>query len=304
MDLLRHYKFDNPFKNIIYMKQQKLALAAFTVLAFVAARAHATGSASVNLTNVNVMLYSTDSTIIPTIVFNSSASSRVVAIENEYGNLNYQSEALNITQGIVSVIAGNATATIGPTLNAIGSPGFPSFNVSASGVTTNISNGTSGAYFDVSGPFTLSANTVAVFEAQVASTSTSTVGYNPVTWRSETASTIVTMEAVLSTGSGDINGISTGAGTTLYYSDSGYSSKGIANIAVDSVQSNSRVDDMTITVANTTGNSAAGYFYLDGGASGSLSFVSVVPIPEPKTYAMLIGGLALIGCMVSRRKSS
>lgn len=31
---------------------------------------------------------------------------------------------------------------------------------------------------------------------------------------------------------------------------------------------------------------------------------SVSPVPEPETYAMLLGGLAVIGCMVSRRKSS
>ncbi|KAF3999590.1 PEP-CTERM sorting domain-containing protein [Glaciimonas immobilis] len=31
---------------------------------------------------------------------------------------------------------------------------------------------------------------------------------------------------------------------------------------------------------------------------------TVSPVPEPETYAMLMGGLALIGCMVSRRKSS
>ncbi|KAF3997250.1 PEP-CTERM sorting domain-containing protein [Glaciimonas immobilis] len=30
----------------------------------------------------------------------------------------------------------------------------------------------------------------------------------------------------------------------------------------------------------------------------------ISPVPEPETYPMLLGGLALIGCMVSRRKSS
>ncbi len=46
-------------------------------------------------------------------------------------------------------------------------------------------------------------------------------------------------------------------------------------------------------------NTLNGFEVAEGG--GSINFLSVTPVPEPETYAMLIAGLGLVGFVASRR---
>ena len=42
--------------------------------------------------------------------------------------------------------------------------------------------------------------------------------------------------------------------------------------------------------------------FLGSGTGGYGGFYTITPVPEPQTYAMLIGGLGLLGLMSNRRK--
>lgn len=60
---------------------------------------------------------------------------------------------------------------------------------------------------------------------------------------------------------------------------------------------------LTLTVLGYAGNAFAEPVALTAGYSGSIRFNTVAAIPEPETYALMLAGLAAVGCAARRRQA-
>ncbi|MBJ7313431.1 PEP-CTERM sorting domain-containing protein [Rugamonas sp. CCM 8940] len=59
-------------------------------------------------------------------------------------------------------------------------------------------------------------------------------------------------------------------------------------------------ETLSYSMSNTTANDLAGRGSMYSEASG---YAFAAPVPEPETYAMLLAGLGLLGCMAKRRRA-
>lgn len=65
-------------------------------------------------------------------------------------------------------------------------------------------------------------------------------------------------------------------------------------------ESNSFSGTFSLSFANFSDDEVSGYMYANAYASGQ----STVPVPEPRTYLMLLAGLAGVGAVVRRRRAA
>lgn len=105
----------------------------------------------------------------------------------------------------------------------------------------------------------------------------------------------------LSTGASTfIDIINSGPGAQVIWNTGGYASFGASTKVIGTVLAGSYIS----TGANTTSGTllAAGYVTL--GANGNVSCLScvVAPVPEPETYALMLGGLGVISLKIRRSK--
>jgi hypothetical protein len=137
-----------------------------------------------------------------------------------------------------------------------------------------------GSIFNV-GDFTLSAHTKLVFSFDLAASASVFANDNQVA----------------------AGGIEFGAGLTYtdalgqrHYSDAE------RHIRLDSHWDSAQSinDTLSISMSNTTANDLAGRGSMYSQASG---YAFAAPVPEPETYAMLLAGLGLLGCMAKRRRA-
>jgi hypothetical protein len=96
----------------------------------------------------------------------------------------------------------------------------------------------------------------------------------------------------------DLAGNQRGAGTDTVVVNFGSGSQTFTRAATDGFQ--------TYMLSYTaTGTGKVGFSFIDQGADNQgalLDRVSVTAVPEPETYGMLLGGLALLGVVARRRR--
>lgn len=141
--------------------------------------------------------------------------------------------------------------------------------------------------------FSLSANTVVIFQADSWVNAATTVGFDPTTGATEWASGSTFMRTY---GGyvGDWQDISDTAGV---YAAFGYDS----NTNTWLGESGSQTGLLQVSFINYGSSALDGKFYAAVTASGAST---VAAIPEPETYAMLLAGLGLIGRIARRRQAA
>jgi hypothetical protein len=142
--------------------------------------------------------------------------------------------------------------------------------------------------------FTLSANTMVTFSTKATLQAQTTIGYNLDADQGEFARAyaLLSVDAFTNDGLEHVVTQERGVDASFNVRDDG-STEGVRD---------SWSGQMSISFSNDTASEATGD--MQGivaieGVSASLNGVS--PVPEPATYAMLLGGLALLGCTTRRR---
>jgi PEP-CTERM motif len=247
----------------------------------------AVSSASASLDNLSVSLFSWMPTVTPAIIWDSSNYNYVSVSAYDTANANYQSSSLSGAgplNAAVSTAISQASASISD-----GIWNSPSTNWSASGSTSGTSGGVGYqyGYFQAYsnsqiGSFTLSADTIAIFSATGSTNAATTIGYDPVTGGYEYAQAY----AQLGTSGSTANGYQ-------------QSSESLSSSAYYTPTTDNKTAPLSVFFANTTSGSETGNLSAYAYAYG---YSTIAAVPEPSTWAMMLGGLGLIGFMTYRRR--
>lgn len=296
--------------------QRLTLLAAATATALVVhVPAHATASSSASLTDFTITLYDllpTDG-ITPSITFAGNSYTYSWAYHSnpyQYAGYSYdvgsgpfdpsaqtastsQSTAAASSTGSTPATLTGAITTVVGGLHASGS---------ANGTTgtpgTDNSQYSATAYWNGwnSSGFTLSANTVAVFSATVATSATTTTNY---TGNQEYAYGEAGINVSGPSGSGNGGQSSSDTLQSAVYNWNNPVYDGNGNLLYYAPASDTKTGTLGASFVNFTGGSLTGTFYAYANAYG-MSTVSAVP--EPETYAMMLAGLGAVGFISRRRR--
>ncbi|MBS1143272.1 MAG: hypothetical protein H6R14_678 [Proteobacteria bacterium] len=281
---------------------RKLALAGVMAAAF-ATPALAAVSASATVSDFSITLYDLNPLdgIMPTITWSSisadpnMATNTSASVSGPYSASNtYNYTPIGVLNTSTATISdATATATInGNMLSASGS----ATATSASWQNRSFSAGA--RHGDYVSNFILSANTAAIFTANVTTLASVTVGYDPLSGQSEAASANITMSVSGNGASGNgsqnsSDSLSASAGGWWWYP------------TLPLTQSNSAI--LAGSFVNTSAGDLSGAFQLGATVNGYTnvvaSAVSVTAVPEPESYAMFLAGLGLIGAVARRRQA-
>ncbi|WP_295993585.1 PEP-CTERM sorting domain-containing protein [Rugamonas sp.] len=287
------------------MKSVTMHVLAAACLSALAAPAMADAYSTVSFGNVTITLTDLNSGdgIAPSITFLPNA--------NQYEGNHIYGEAESwaprdtyLTMDHTSKVIGKSlsdtidTGTAASSASIVGSSsgaGFSSMSLSASAASGVDAHGRYFGYATV--PFTvdntsfiLSANTMVSFSAKAAINTDFTVGYTAGALEGEMAYGRLTLYAGGSN-AGDATDMEEQV-QSVYYLDGGPS-------GAQSAQWNGT---MTASYSNLGSTSATGQFYAEAEVGGRS--VVLAAVPEPSSYAMLLGGLAVMGALARRRKAS
>jgi PEP-CTERM motif len=269
------------------MNMKLLILGVASIMAMVATPVFAVSSASASLDNLTVSLISLNSIVTPapTINWDSSNSNTVSVYAWDYANSSFPSSSLSgagdLSAAISTAISQASASVINDGL------GYPPFtNMSTSGSASGM--GSQWGYFNANSygsnnSFTLSADTFAIFNATASTNAQTTVGYDPVTGNNEYAAA----SAQLSTFGNNGNA----------YQNSSDSLNSNANYYTPTTDQ--KIGPLSVFFANISSSSATGYLSTYVQAYGGSTIAAV---PEPSSWAMMLGGLGLIGFMTYRRR--
>jgi hypothetical protein len=153
-------------------------------------------------------------------------------------------------------------------------------------------------YFTNEG-FTLSAHTLAVFSSDAVVDARTTLGYDPLSGRTESASSgaFIDVESGAASADGNVQ-----RSDAFLSADAGYHWDG-TNWVGESV---SEEGLLTVPFVNLTATNAAGQFYAGADISGLTATAfggAASAAPEPETYVLLLAGLGLGAGMARRRRT-
>lgn len=300
------------------MKNFKVLYVAGLLSVVCASPAMAAVSASANISSFTVSLYDLNPLdgVAPTITWSQPAyasygnfTQAYVYDNSGYGSGGYVTNysglgSSNISTGSSS--HASATASVAASSSAL----TPSGVVSASGSAyATASSGTTSFYGYAVDPyyyynsFVLSANTAVVFTATAASQAATTVGYNSKTGQSESASATATL-TVSGTGPSGTGYQSASDSVSSYasYVWGGYTYDPVAGGYSYNYLPQSASSSATLvgSFVNVSKGNLTGQLQVQAYANG---YTSVVAVPEPETYAMLLAGLGMIGAVARRRQA-
>lgn len=194
-----------------------------------------------------------------------------------------------------AISGGTSTAWSSTSSSAVGVAGVGVSSMKVKGEALSTAD-ISGVYYSaVESPlahFTLSANTAVVFTATGWLTGQTTLGGDPDTGFVENGGAVLQLETRGPGQGGDTVYDRQQADAVAWYTQG-------ANGAV-SGESKSWQGVLTSGYSNTNAFAVEGQF----GIALSVAGTSVAGVPEPSTYAMLLAGLAGVGCIARRRQST
>ncbi len=138
--------------------------------------------------------------------------------------------------------------------------------------------------------FILSANTMVSFSVNASISASTTIGYTPGALEGEAASAVLSLYAGGMGGDGTMIDDLQQHSVSVYYID-GDPLGGAAD---------SWNGVMTASFSNLSNHASRGEFWADASIGGRSVITAV---PEPETYGMLLGGLAMIGALARRRRN-
>jgi hypothetical protein len=193
-----------------------------------------------------------------------------------------------------SAITPLAVASGSVTGSATGA-GFSALSLTGSALSTAEQRANYAAYGAVPGldyrGFVLSANTKVVFSVDASVSAQTTIGHTPGGLEGEAASALLSLYA----GGYAANGVTVVEDLQEH---------GASVLHVDGSPDMGAADAwsgvMSASFSNLSSHSTEGGFYAHAAISGN-SVISAVP--EPSTYGMLLGGLAMMGALLRRRRN-
>ena len=279
------------------LNMKLLVLGVASIMAMASTPVFAVSSASANLGDLTVSLISLGSSVTPTITWADSNNNSISVYAYDYANANYQSNSA-YGAGNLSAAVSTAISQASGSVNQSGLGNHPPFtNMSGSGSTGSV--GTSGGLFEAytqsNDSFTLSANTIAIFTAPVTTNAQTTVGYDSGTGSTEEAQAIAQLTTSGYTGNGyqsSYETLSSYANYTLIWNPITLTYDGIG-------QSVNKTGSLGVAFTNLSNSSATGSLQAYADVYG---YSNVAGVPEPSSWAMMLGGLGLIGFMTYRRR--
>ncbi|MDY0744374.1 PEP-CTERM sorting domain-containing protein [Paucibacter sp. R3-3] len=279
-------------------------------LALTAGSALADSTASGTLGNVHITLTDLDPNdgITPSLSINFGSQPYLNGavgsygpgfIQDGYAHLGKNASS-TVTDSIQAPFASSSATMIGANTVA----GIGSMTVAGSATSGTVGFGEFGALAAnyTSSQFVLSPNTAITITVDATLNVQTTLGYDPLTGNLEHASGHVLMffDGTATDGSS----LYTDAGQDLYV-DAAMDSNGKITGAKQSWSGT-----LDISFANASSQSIVGNFYSElsvGGLSMAVPSVGTDPaatVPEPSTYALLLGGLGVVGGIARRRKTA
>lgn len=280
----------------------KHTLAAACLVA-AAGQALATSSSSATMGNLLITLTDLNPTdgIAPSLTFTSEGRASLLSAVNSWGDIIDGKVAIRYApnpQGPLSADTHTDWASSSASVMAANT---------AAGFTTMSTHGVAGSGPDAYGyyrgnatnampqnDFTLSANTAVTFSVIASTQSSTSMGYNLEADQGEYATAHALMNVY-----GSVNGqFQIDTQEHISYSDFSVRGDGSTMGASDSWSGKLAVSFYNYGATSTTGQLQS-FVDVEG---QSAVWDGVTPVPEPETYAMMLGGLALIGA-VGRRRS-
>jgi hypothetical protein len=277
------------------MKRFAIHTLAAACMAAVVGPALADASSSARFGNVVITLTDLDTNdgIAPTLAFQLNGPSFIDSRAEGYGDVaeayqfqNYAPHQGGLFTGDTHTAWSSATGTIMTANNVAGYTSLSAQGEARSGLDAYgwYHAGSIGATPE--NTFTLSANTMVTFSVMADLHASTTIGYNNVLDMSEYASAHV----LLNTG-GMVNGEFVTDAQDRYL-DTGFE--------IPHGVTSSWSGLLSASFANTSTSEASGFLQTFAIVEGNSA---VTPVPEPGTYAMLLGGLAVLGMTRRRRRT-
>lgn len=283
-----------------FMKQSTLCTALALGLAFAASPALSASTGTVTLGNLQISLIDLDLNdgVTPWITMNYESQPYLNGAvgsfnpdyeRDGYAHLGKRADSV-VSDAVQTAFAGSSATMVGASNVA----GFSLMSVSGSAGSSAIGYGEFGALaanYTLTG-FTLSANTALSITVDARMEVGTTIGYNPSTALGEHAASHVLFL---------IDGVDENGNSMLdqayqeLYVDYGVD----ANGNITGAQQNWS-GTLSVAYNNFSTNSAVAGFYSEIGVGGSSV---TTPVPEPESYALLLGGLAVIGAIARRRRA-
>lgn len=303
----------------------KLGIIALAVSAHLAAPAGAASFADASLRDFTITLYDLNPSdgIAPSITWvlgpldNRSVVSGIAVSANPYQSRQYFNTGDNIFSPVRDSAATNFSRSAARISGAGGGQDVNGLSFRARGSTSGVPR--AGSSFEAASfiadalphglniaEFMLTPNTAVRFSGNASARAGTTIGTVERNGRifGEVAQAHVALEVVGPGSNGEGNqfsgrSINLSAGTLVGDVPSALTGRNHVIFRPETFAEKGR---LTAFFVNRTGAGLSGFMNLNAGVSGDSFYVSSVP--EPESYAMLVAGLGLMGCLARRRKAA
>ena len=287
------------------MKHFLLHTLAAACLVAAAGQAFATASSSATMGNLVITLTDLNPTdgITPSLSSTWQGAATVFSVVDSWGDIASSNVANRYApgpQGLVSAEThadwASSSASVMAANNAAGFTSMSTIGVAKSGLDAYGYYRGDSANASPLNDFTLSANTEVTFSVLASTQSKTSMGYNLDADQGEFAYAHAVMNVL-----GSVNGnFQIDTQEHISYSNFHVRDDGTTMGASDSWSGQLSVSFFNYGTTTTTGQIQS-FVEIEG---QSATWDGVTPVPEPETYAMMLGGLALIGVIGRRRRAA